>query len=685
MDLDSIRYNVITTESALSEFVAAYSRVKAFAYDTETIGEHRVIPKINDVCWIQFATDDPDTGEVRVDVIPMGHPNGEFLHWNKPLLPSAQKRIAKGLPITDAHFTKSQKLWKPVFSAPPTQLNPRQVFDAIKPLMFGRATKVGHNLKFDHKSIAKYFRTGLFAWKVPTGPHFDTLMASFIVDNRNKHKLDLLTCVKRELKIEIVKGVGENVALHSFDDVAKYSAIDAFVTWLLYKALAPRLAGNLRKVWKLEMDLLPALCDMELSGAPVDVEHLDTIEEEVSRGVMAAEAKCYVAAGKPFAINSGQVKQKLLYAPGEDGSKPRLKPNPRVKVALTPKGQQLARDGHPLDWSHFATSAEALEFHRGKDKLVDALLEYADLNKLLTTYVIPYKGGTVKRVTNGKEKFVEKPSLLVNGRAHTQFNAHGAETGRFSSTNPNLQNIPSRGKYAKLVRNMFAAPPGYKFIVADYSQIEPRVIASFSGDPTLVHNYLTGGDVYRTIADPLGKERAVGKVLVLAMSYGIGPDKVAGDLGITVTEAKALMNAFEKMFPEIGRYKSKVVRAAKSHSPMPYVETIFGRRRYIPELLSREPGLISSGERKAFNTVIQGSAADIMKLAIVRAHSCFVDEPDINVLLTVHDELVVITPEDRAEETAEAVRVSMEGISLQAITVPLKAEVYIVDKWGEAK
>lgn len=685
MDIDALQYNIITTDEALQEFVAAYARVPAFAYDVETIGENRLYPKINDVAWIQFATDDPDTGEVRVDVIPMGHPNGEFLHWDKPLLGSGVKRKAEGKPLTDAHFSKNQKLWTPIFGPAPDQLRPRQVFDAIQPLMFGKAEKTGHNLKFDHKSVAKYFRTPLFAWQVPTGPHFDTLMASFIISNLNVNRLDLATCVKRELKIDIVKGVGEDISRHSFSDVAKYSAIDAFVTWLLRKALKPRLAGNLRKVWKLEMDVLPALCDMELSGAPIDVKHLDTIEEEVSRGVLAAEAKVYVAAGKAFAINSTQVKQKLLFAPGDDGSKPRLKPNPKIKVSLTPKGHTLYKDGHPLDWSHFSTSADALEFYRGKDKLVDALLEYADLNKLLTTYVIPYKGGTVKRVTNGKERFVEKRSLLINGRAHTNFKAHGAETGRFSSSEPNLQNIPSRGQYAKLVRNMFAAPPGYVMIVADYSQIEPRVIASFSGDPTLTNNYLTGGDVYRTIADPLGQPRATGKVLVLAMSYGIGPDKVAGDLACSVTDAKKLMNGFEEMFPEIGRYKSKVVRMAKSQSPMPYVETIFGRRRYIPDLLSREPGLISSGERKAFNTVIQGSAADIMKLAIVRAHSCFVDEPDINVILTVHDELVTLCPIDRAEETAEAIRESMEGIRLEGITVPLKAEVYVVDKWGEAK
>jgi DNA polymerase-1 len=236
-----------------------------------------------------------------------------------------------------------------------------------------------------------------------------------------------------------------------------------------------------------------------------------------------------------------------------------------------------------------------------------------------------------------------------------------------------------------LVRNLFVAPPGYKLVVADYSQIEPRVIAAFSQDPILVNNYMTGGDIYTTIGDTMGVDRKAGKVLVLAISYGVGPDKIASSIGCTVQEARKLLSDFEARFSSIPKYKGRVVRAAKTIKPIPYVETILGRRRYIPDLLSNEQGLLARAERQAFNTVIQGSAADVMKLAIIRAHSCFVDEPNINVVLTVHDELVTICPEDRAEETAEAIRQSMEGINLPQISIPLKAEVYIVDKWGEAK
>jgi DNA polymerase I-like protein with 3'-5' exonuclease and polymerase domains len=666
--------NIITTKEQLAEFVEFYLDVEAFAFDVETIGEDRLYPVINDVCWISFAT------EGRTDVIPMGHPNGAAEGFKKPLLLEGQRRLEAGKPITDAHYSKDQRKWEPLFGEPPVQLTPAEVFAAIKPLMFGDQLKVAHNAKFDLKSIAKYYRGN-----VPTKPYFDTLTAAFIVNNMNKNGLGLKDCVKRELNVDMEKGIGNDISLHSFDDVANYSGIDSELTWKLYKVLEPKITGNLRKVWRLEMDVLSALCDMELTGAYIDQHQLGVIAEQIEADRELAKGKAFAAAGEAFAINSVQVKQKLLFTPQGENKKPRLSPNTKFKNVLTTKGVEAKRAGEELNETHFSVGAEALEYYRGKDDLVDALLEYADLNKLMTTYVTPYTGGTVERETNGKKTLIEKKSLLINGRVHTNFKAHGAETGRFSSSEPNLQNIPSSGEYGKLVRNLFVAPPGHKLVVADYSQIEPRIIAAFSGDPRLVNNYISGGDIYTTIGDTMGVDRKAGKVLVLAISYGVGPDKIAASIGCSVNEAKELLNRFEQEFSSIAKYKGRVVRMAKEKSPVPYVETIFGRRRYIPDLLSKEMGLLARAERQAFNTMIQGSAADVMKLALVRAHSCFTDEKDVNVVLTVHDELVTICPEDRAEEVADAIRESMEGVHVKQITVPLKAEVYVVDKWGEAK
>lgn len=662
--------NIITTQEQLDEFVSAYSKVDAFAFDVETIGENRLYPIINDVCWISFAT------EGRVDVIPMGHPHGSFEGWRKPLLLEGQRRVNDGKPILDSHYSKDQRKWTPLFGEAPEQLTAGEVFRAIKPVMFGPALKIGHNVKFDLKSVAKYYGK-----KLPSGPYFDTLMAAFVIDNRNRLGLKLKDCVKRELGIEVEKGIGENIAEHSFEDVAKYSEIDADVTWKLYLALKPKLEGNLRRVWKLEMDCLPALCDMELHGAGIDQKQLDIIAEQIEKDKITAEGNVYRIAGRAFSINSVQVKQELLFG----GPNPRIKPNIKIPTSLTPKGKEAKMRGEELSHIHYSCAADALEYYRAKDELVAALLEYQDLNKLMTTYVTPYKGGEVKRVTNGKEKLIQKNSLLINGKVHTNFKAHGAETGRLSSSEPNLQNIPSSGDYGKLIRNLFVAPPGHKLVVADYSQIEPRVIAAFSQDPILVDNYMTGGDIYTTIGNTMGVDRKAGKVLVLAISYGVGPDKIASSIGCTLQEAKNLLNRFEKQFISISRYKAKVVRFAKQVSGTPYVETLFGRRRYLPDLHSSDRGLLSRAERQAFNTVIQGSAADIMKLAIIRAHSCFIDEPDINVILTVHDELVTVCPENRVEEVANAIRVSMEGINIKELKLPLVADVTIVDKWGEAK
>jgi DNA polymerase I-like protein with 3'-5' exonuclease and polymerase domains len=666
--------NIITTKEQLKDLVEFYSKIDAFAFDVETVGENRIQPVVNDVMWISLAT------EGRTDVIPMGQPNGEFLHWDKELLLSGQRKLAAGKELKDADYSKNEAKWVPVFDAPPAQLLPGDVFKALKPLFFSNQLKIGHNVKFDLKSIAKYYRG-----EVPKKPFFDTMMASFIIDNRNKNMLGLAACAERTLKIKVEKGIGAMVEVHSFSDVAHYSGFDSEVTWKLYKALEPRLEGSLKRVWALEMDVVAALCDMELSGANIDVKELTLLKARLEKDIDLARAKAWKLTGKPFSMNSVKEKQELLFSPKEEGGRG-IRPNLRIRIALTTKGQEVAASNpEALSIRHYSVSSDALEFYRKKDELVDAILEYQDLNKLMTTYVMPYLGGEITRTTMGKEKIVDKKSLMINGKVHTNFKAHGAETGRFSSSDPNLQNIPSSGEYGKLIRNLFIAPPGYKLVVADYSQIEPRIIAAFSGDPIMVENYRTGGDIYTTIGDTMKVDRKAGKVLVLSIAYGVGPEKIAQSIGCSVTDAKDLLARFEAQFHDISKYKAKVIRQATGKAPIPYVETIFGRRRYIPELKSQDRGLKSRADRQAFNTVIQGSAADLMKLAIVRAHSCFTDEPDVNVVLTIHDELVTVAREDLAEETAEAIRVSMEGIHLPEITVPLIADVKIVNKWGEAK
>ena len=184
--------NIITNKEQLKDLVEFYSNVDAFAFDVETVGDNRLQPVVNDVLWISLAT------EGRVDVIPMGHPNGEFLNWDKELLLSGQRKLAADKPLTEADYSKNQAKWKPVFDLPPEQLLPGEVFKELKPLFFSTKLKIGHNIKFDLKSVAKYYR-GV----VPSKPFFDTLMAAFIIDNRNRIGLGLAACAERELSLKV--------------------------------------------------------------------------------------------------------------------------------------------------------------------------------------------------------------------------------------------------------------------------------------------------------------------------------------------------------------------------------------------------------------------------------------------------------------------------------------------------
>ena len=641
--------------------VAFYLKQDAFAFDVETVGDKRGVPAVNEVLWISFAT------HGRGDVIPMGHPNGEFISESFPLTGQGEKRAAAGLPARELDYSRDKKKAIKVFDKAPNQLFPAEVFKALKPLFFDNDSLViGHNLAFDLSSIAKYY-----GGKVPDGPYFDTLMGSFLYDNKNKGKLGLDDCLERELGYSMEKGIGHMVELYSFSEVAKYSYLDAKYTFLLWKTLVPKLtASNVDSVMDLEMQVLKVLCYMKLEGAYIDMDQLQVLHDKLSIEIEEARSDIYRIAGRVFNINSNLEKQYVLYGPVEEGCRG-LKPK-----LLTGKGAKKEGD---LTYKDYSVSAEALEEFKEKDELIDALLRYADLNKLLGTYVIPYLGGEVVKTTNGKSKVEERESLLVNGKIYGDFIQWGAETGRFSSRNPNLQNVPAPNtEHGRAIRNLFTAPEGYKLVVADYSQIEPRVIASMSKDPIMMENYLTGGDIYTTVGNTMGVDRKAGKVLVLAMAYGVGPDKIARQIGCTLQEAKQLLNDFSAKFPSVNKYRSLVIGVARNKG---YVTTILNRRRYLPDINSRNNAFRSSSERQAFNTRIQGSAADIIKLAMVRAHDMIPKEAKL--ILTVHDELVTLTPDHLVDKTREAIRKAMEEVKL--IDLPLVADIKSVQRWGEAK
>jgi hypothetical protein len=665
--------NIITTKEQLDEAVAYYLKQDSFAYDLETVGPQRGVTVVNEVLWISMAT------HGRGDVIPLGHPNGEFLELIRPLKPTGERRKEAGLTPRESDYSADDKKATTLYGPPPEQLLPAEVFAALKPLMFGEnRTLVGHNLVFDLTSIAKYYGN-----QFPTGPYFDTMIASFLYDNKNKNKCGLDDCLSREFGYTMVKGVGKEVEKYAFSTVAKYAYLDAKYTFLLYKSVLQKKLeeGNLINVMNLEMGVLKVLCHMKLAGAPIDTKQLSDLHSKLEINIEQARSEIYKIAGKVFNINSNPEKQAMLYGKKSDGGQG-LKPK-----VLTLKGKTKEEQGIPLEPSDYSVSSEALGLYRETNELAAAILNYADLNKMLSTYVIPYLGGDVTHTVSGKSKTQYKESLLINGKIHCDFIQHGAETGRFSSRNPNLQNIPApedpekvveEKQYGRMLRNLFAAPEGYKLVVADYSQIEPRVIASMSKDPIMLKNYLEGGDIYTTIGDTMGVNRKAGKVLVLSIAYGVGPDKIAKQIGCTLTEAKTLLDDFSKKFNTINKYRLMVVNSTRQKG---YVTTILGRRRYLPEINSKNFGDKAGAERQAFNTRIQGSAADIMKLAMIRAQDMIPKESKL--ILTVHDELVTLTPDEYALDTKNAIREAMEGINL--LEVPLLADIKVVQRWGQAK
>lgn len=669
--------NLISSTDQLDNMVDKIRESRVMVYDVETLpapgdttpkGETRGDTWRNNVTWIALS----DGTESWV--IPMGHPNGDFVEIQYALKNSADltARLARGLQPRKSDYSTDIKKATVVFTDPPAQLTRTEVFSALKPLFFDdEVLKVGHNLAFDLGAVAKYIGD------VPYGPYFDTMIAAFLIDSSKAYGFGLKDVSKKYAGVEMEKGVGAMIEKHSFDEVAQYALLDVEATTKVWQAMAPIIERDgLTRVMQLEMDVLPVVTQMRLTGAMVDIAALTSLRDQLEYDLERAKADVFRVANQKFNINSVPVKQELLFKSKNEGGRG-LKP-----MMLTPKGKDKKRNKQPLLLTDYSVSADALETYRGQDSLVDALLTHADLNKLNSTYVLPYLGGVTTRIVNGKVKQQAKVALMDKGKLHTDFNQIGAATGRFSSRNPNLQNVPNAStEYGKLIRNLFIAPPGHQLVVADYSQIEPRIIASFSKDPIMVENYLSGGDIYTTIGNTMGVDRKAGKVLVLSIAYGVGPDKIASQIGCTVNDAKDLLNDFSDKFKNINRLKALSVRTALKQTPVPFVTTITGRRRYIPELSSSERWLYARGERQAFNTVIQGSAADIMKIAMVRAYQMIPERSSL--ILTVHDELVTVTPDDLVEETVEAIRSAMEGIHV--LKVPLIAEVKAAPTWGEGK
>jgi DNA polymerase I-like protein with 3'-5' exonuclease and polymerase domains len=396
----------------------------------------------------------------------------------------------------------------------------------------------------------------------------------------------------------------------------------------------------------------------------IDVAELLSLKEDLSERLVGFEADIYKAAGKRFNINSNPQKVQILFGSKESGGQG-LKPVERSKKTKEP-----------------STSASALE-HFPKNKVIQALGNYQEISTLLNTYVIGYLGD----VDEGK------PCRIHNGKIHADLVQYGTVTGRFSCRVPNLQNIPRPDtELGKRVRGLFISPEGESLIVADYGQIEVVVLAHFCRAKALVEGFAAGVDAHTLtasklfgvpVADVTKPMRAVAKGCSFAVIYGSGAAKVASMANITLKEAKRFLAIHQQEFPEIYSFKDAVIRVAKTRKPA-HIRTLLGRKRRVPALFARDEDVRKAAERQIFNSLLQGSAADIIKLAMIRLHASL--PPEMKLILSVHDELVMTCPDSMVEEGERLMREAMLGEGIQSLlSVPLTIDLSVVKNWADAK
>jgi DNA polymerase I len=415
--------------------------------------------------------------------------------------------------------------------------------------------------------------------------------------------------------------------------------------------LAPVLAQRVERegirplLEDVELPLAGVLARMQAAGVALDIDYLKELSDSIGDRMRTLEEDIYSHAGEAFNLNSPPQLRVVLY------EKLKLVPGKR-----TPKGQ-------------LSTDASVLEKLRDRHPIIDALLSYRELAKLKSTYLDAL------------------PPLVTSGRLHTTFNQVGAATGRLSSLNPNLQNIPVRGETGRLIRKAFVASPGHLLVVADYSQIELRVLAHLSGDEALAEAFAADTDIHAATAgkvfglppDQVDAElRRRAKVVNYGLAYGMNAYGLAQRLGIPPDEAQEFIDAYFAGFPKIREFLDRQVAFAAAEG---FTATILGRRRYLPELQSPNPRIRDLGRRMALNAPIQGSAADIMKLAMIRVDAVMEGLP-ATMVLTVHDELVFEVRENAVDEVTEASRKEMDAA--YELSVPLRVDVGSGSNWADA-
>lgn len=512
--------------------------------------------------------------------------------------------------------------------------------------------KIGQNIKYDMEVLMNY---GVRL----SAPMFDTMIAHYVLQPEQKHNMDILAETLLNYQTvhidELIgpKGKGQKSMRDlSPASVCDYAAEDADITLRLYNVLKPRLkeAGVEQLFYDIEMPLVPVLADMETTGVRLDTEALAETSKVLTERMKQIERNIYELAGHEFNIASPKQVGEVLF--GE------------MKIVEKPKKTKTGQ---------YVTSEEVLQQLRSKAPIVADILEHRGLKKLLGTYV-----DALPKLINPR-----------TGHIHTSFNQAVTATGRLSSSDPNLQNIPVRGEDGKEIRKCFIPEPGELFFSADYSQIELRVMAHLSGDKNMIEAFREGYDIHAATAARIYKEkiedvsrdqRTKAKRANFGIIYGITVFGLAERLEISRDEAKQLIDGYFETFPEVHAYMEKAKELAREHG---YAETFFHRRRYLPDITSHNATVRNFAERNAINAPIQGSAADIIKIAMVKIYDRFRKEGiRSKMILQVHDELnFSVIPEEKEKVERIVLEEMQNAYPLQ---VPLVADSGWGKNWLEA-
>ncbi len=512
--------------------------------------------------------------------------------------------------------------------------------------------KIGHNIKFDAQILFNY---GI---KV-RGPYFDTMVAHYLLNPEGRHKLDFLSeeILNYEM-IHIEELIGKkgreqlNMRDISVDKVKDYACEDADITFRLFNILNEKInQQGLKKLSEeIEMPLIGVLCDIELTGFNIDTKALKEYESVLGDEIVKIEEKIYEVAGEKFNISSPRQLGIILFE--------KLKISTNIKLTKT---------------KQYSTSEDVLQQLYGSHPIIAAILDYRGLTKLQSTYV-----------TN-------LPNLLdpETKRIHTSFNQTIAATGRLTSMNPNLQNIPIREEKGREIRKSFiAADENHILLSADYSQIELRLMAHMSGDEDMINAFLRKEDIHQSTAAKIFKVkphevtremRSKAKTANFGIIYGISAFGLSQRLNIPRVEAKYLIDNYFISFPKVKHYIDKSIEEAKSKG---YVATLFGRKRFLPDILSSNSVVRGVAERNAVNTPIQGTAADIIKIAMISIFKKLENNFKTKMILQVHDELIFDVFKPELEKIKEIVKYEMEHAA--KLLVPLEVEIGVGKNWFEA-